>query len=524
MNFQKAIGLSYSRSSQMAGDHLKIRNILELNIRAEAISAGGNSFNGTHAELTSQEISAFNAGTFYQNITINGQSFGEGYVSNLQADPEGPDVQKKTYTATITITKPGELEKVLSSIDNNISQYIDNISENYNEQQEIHRKSISHTCSIKLNAPTDISGQINQILNGILADRNKLQSLFNIDPTDIYIFKNYSYDSKSQSYNFEQTREWVENDLSDNFNIIINQGSFQYSNGIITATFSVNITNIQSGGNIESRAQAALTKAVSYLNAQADSIFSSYSKYVTGEKDNLKNNIKTIQSLTFNRNEANCVASVTYSNSADIQDEGLVYWEYDIEKQELPDEIIISEQGNIIGSGKITNIDEINGSSEKYNNANQFFESNCSLNAAKTRAGNIGKCISQSISRGYGEGAINYRYSFSDNKSLLYNDNDGGEIKERKKIISNNNQSPLLLHSTFIIPEHKELLQKQLNILPNLKIHKSTISTNSKCSISDFKNNLFIPSDTSVVENFSISFSPSKRECVCETTYFEILN
>jgi hypothetical protein len=524
MNFSKAVGLSYSRRSEMAGDHLKIRNVLELNIRAEALSSGGTSFSATHSDLSGKESSAFNAGVFYQDITINGQSFGEGYVSNLQADPEGPDVQRKSYTATITITKPGELDKVLSSINQETSQYIDSVSENYNEQQETHRKIISHTCSIKLNAPTDISGQAKNILEGILEDRNKLRSLFDFSPEDVYIFKNYSYDSTSQSYNFEQTREWVDNDLSDPSNIIISQGSFQYSNGLITATFSVDVTNIQTGGNTESRAQAALAKAASYLDSQAQELFSSYSKYVEGSKDDLKNNIKTSQSLTFSRNEAKCTVSVTYSNSPDIPDNGLVYWEYGTETQKLADETIISEQGRIIGSGKVITIDEINGSSEKYDNAKEFFDSNCTRSAAKGRSGASGKCISESISRGYGEGTINYRYSFSDNESLLYDDEDGGETKERKKITNENKQDPLYLHSTFIIPEHKELLQKQANILPNLKVKSVNISTNSSCSISDFIPSLFKPSSPFVTDNLSIRFSPSKRECTCETTYFEILN
>ena len=522
MNFSNAVGVSYNRRSEMAGDHLKIRNVLEINIRSAAIG-NGQSFNQTHTEVAGKESDAFSSSVFYQDITINGVSFGSGYVSNLQAEPEGPDVQIKNYSATVTITKEGELDEILSSVNKQVSQYIDSISESYTEQTATHRKISTHSCSIKLNAPEDIGEQADSILKGILGDRNKLNSLFGFSDNGVYIFKNYNYDDESQSYNYENVKEWVENDLSDNSNIVVQQGSFQYSNGIITATFSVEITGITEGATVESRAQAALSKASSFLDNKADDLFSSYSGYVNGSKDPLKG-AKINQSLIFNRNEAKCTVSVTYTNSFDLQDNELIYWEYGVETQKLADETIVSEQGKIIGGGAIRSINELSGSPDKYDNAEQFFGSNCSRGSAKTRAGGDGVCISESISRNYGEGSIDYKYSFSDNDSLLYPEGDGGETKERKKINSENTQDELYLHSTFLIPELKELLQKQANLLPNLKIKRSTISTNSSCILSDFKQNLYKPAATQIGDTISIRFSPKKRECVCESRYFEILN
>jgi len=515
MNIENAIGVSYSRRAEMAGDHCKIRNVLELNIRAEAIGDGASATGGI---VAGKESSAFEG--FYQEISINGASFGSGYISNITADPEGTDVQKKTYTVTATITKEGDLDQFLPSVSKEISKHIDSISENYSEQQSSHRRIITHTCSIKTNAEEvpDLDG----VLEGILDDTNHLESLFDIDKKQVYRFKNYSYDDKSQSYNYEQTREWVENELSDASNIVISQGSFEYNNGIINATFSVEVTGIQ-GDTVEDRSESALRKASSFLDNKAADLFSSYSDFVIGSIEPLKE-IKTNQTIIFNRNEAKCSITVTYSNSLDIPDGGLVYWEYSTEEQKLADEIITSEQGRVIGGGVIREINETSGSSEKYTNADAFFESECSKSAAKNRAGGSGRCISESISRGYGEGIISYRYSFSDNKSLLFQDDDGGEAKERKKITSTNKQDPLFLHSTFLIPELKELLQKQDNVLPNLKINRTTITTNSACNISDFISNLFLASETQIIDSMSVRFSPKKREASCETTYYEILN
>lgn len=517
MNFENAIGVSYSRRAQMAGDHLAINYILELNIRGQLIGKDVSS------QLAGLSNNAFSGSNLYKNITINGVSFGQGYVSNLRADPDGPDVQNKVYTATVTITYGGDLDSIIKGIDKENSKYIESITENYSEQKQFHRRIINHSCSIKLNPPNKSNiGQ--SILDAILADRNKLNSLFGIPSKDVYKFINYTYDETSQSYNFEETKEWVENELSDDSNIVIQQSSFTYSNGIVNATFSVDITNI-SEGPIQSRAAAALSKAGSFIDKKASEIFSAYSGFIKGTVGPLKEEIKTSKSITFNRNEARCSVTITYSNSLDIQNE-FVYWEYSNEEQKLADEIITSEQGVVIGGGKIISINEINGSNEKFDNASAFFSSNCNSSSAQSRAGGDGILISESISRNYGEGTINYRYNFSNNKSLLFDGNDGGATIERKKITTLNKQSPLYLHSTFIIPQLKELLQQQPNLNPELKTHQVTITTNSSSNIDNFVNNLFIPGEDNniVIDNLSITFSPSKRECVCESSYFQINN
>lgn len=514
MNFENAVGVSYSRRAQMAGDHLPIRYLLEINIRCTAIGEGPSTL---HSQINEEE--AFAGSKFYQDISINGTSFGSGYVSNLQADPEGPDVKTKNYTATVTITKGGDLDSVIGAIDKDSSQYIDSISESYSQEKSSHRRIVTHACSIKFNQP---SAPDDSIIKGMLGDSSKLESLFGIDLASVYIFKNYSYDESSQSYNFQETREWVENELSDSSNIVIRQNSFQYSNGIITATTSVEVTNITEGASVQERADAALDKASSFLGDEAGGVFGSYSDLVIGKKDDLKS-LKVNESLILNRNEAKCTASTTFSNAPDITSNGLVYWEYGIETQILGDETIKSEEGTIIGAGVYISIDEIAGSANKYQNANDFFGSFCGRGEAKARCdGEI--CISESISRNYGEGTINYRYSFSNNKSLLYDDGDGGSTIERKKIISTNQQDPLSLHSTFIIPQLKELLQTQSNKLPNLNINSVNISTNSSCSLSDFVSNLYKPNNDEIADSLSIRFSPQKRECICEARYFKIGN
>lgn len=514
MDITNAVGLSYSRRAEMAGDHLKIRNVLEMNVRAEAIGPNPGS------QVAGKENQAFGGAGLYNSISINGVGFGPGYVSNLSADPEGPDVQRKTYTATITIPMEGDLDSVLSAISPEVSKSIDSISENYSIEESVHRRSVNHSFSIKLNHPNpgfDGSG----IVQACLESKNKLNNIFGLTPEESFNFKNYSYDEESQTWNYQNINEWVNNELSSAAFTIIQQSSFEYSNGVINATHSVEVTGNQEGSNAETRAQAALSEAAGFLGTDPSEIFGAYSGLIQDEKDPLKN-LTVAQTLTLNRNEAKATASTTYTNAFDLQ-EGLAYWEYSIEKQELADETINSEQGKVFGGGLIRAINELGGSQEKYGNAASFFGGNCTSGAAAGRCGG-GTLISESISRGYGEGTISYRYSFSNNKSLLFSNNDGGAAPERKKIISENTQESLNLHSTFIIPERKEILQEQDNLLPNLKIKRTTITTNGVEKLGTYIGSLFKPSDVSIVDSVSIRYSPVKRECTAETTYYDILN
>lgn len=520
MNFENAVGVSFNRSINMAGDHLPINYILELNIRAEALSIGGEDYSATHSEVASQSDSAL--GIFYQDISINGQSFGSGYVRNISADPEGPDTQRKTYSATVVIPKEGQLDEVLPSVSKELSKEIENISESYTESRATHRVIVNHSCSVKLNPRGEGSdSQGKTILEGILKNEDKLESLFNIDKNQVYDFKNYTFDSESETYNFQSNKEWVENQESDENTIVIKNGSFEYSNGIINATFSVEITGNVEGSNIEERSKAALEKASGYINSSSEELYNRYKTYIPGTHGPLKE-MKVNKTIIFNRNEAKCTVTVTQSNSQDLQD-GFVYWDYSIETQELAAETISSENGTIIGGDEFISLNELTGSENKFTNAEAFLNGEASLSSALGRSKG-GKCIRESITRGYGEGIIRYSYSFSNNPSLLYGAQDGGSTIKRKQIDLENEQDPLSLFSTFLIPESKELLQQQKNLLPNLKIKTSNITTNSTATIGNFIGDLYKPSQGQIAENISIRFSPKKRECVCETRYLEIIN
>jgi hypothetical protein len=517
MNFENTVGVSFNRTSEFAGDHVRLKTTLEMNIRAESI---GNSPEDIQSLINDQSEEGI--GNFYQDISINGVSMGEGYVRSINADPNGTDTQKKTYTATIVISKEGNLDEILPSVTKEDSKYIDSISESFSREQSSHRFTISHTCSVQLNPKERSEGfsSADAILSGILEEQSYLTSLFDIESKDVYKIKNYSFDESSNSYNYEETREYVENELSDDKNIVIKTGSFNYTNGNIIATFSAEITGISV--EEESRRQDALEKAVELLSSSAQYLFDNYSGSIPGTHETLKST-PINKTLTFNRNEAKCTVAVVYSNSLDMMEEE-VYWEYTSETQILADEIIISENGNIIG-GNI--IDIINngtvGESRKYNLVESFFNSTCNIDSVKSRVNGVIP-ISESISRNYTNGSIRYNYSFSNNGSLNYSSADDVDTPDRKIVKSLNLQKDLTLHSTFVIPEFKELLQAQPNLLPKLNTVKNNISTNSTATIDSFLGYVENPSDNYVIDSITFQFSPKKREFSSETSYFEILD
>jgi len=530
MNFDKVIGVSFNRRSEFMGDHLRLKTILDLNIQAESISSsGGDSFSGTQGKIVSLENQAFGGQTFYQNITINGVGFGSGYVTNLTASPDGPDTQKKTYSATVTIISEGNLDEILPSVDKTSSKFIDSISESFTRQQENHRFSVNHTCSIRVNptAPQQGFSLSDKLLKGILGDQNKLESIFDLDVEETYAPKNYSFDEQSQSYNYQQSYEYLKNDLSDKDCIVIQNNTFNYSNGVINITVATEITGNGKNQTLEQRGQKALQKAADIISQNVDRGLFSYNSLIQGNHKSLQM-YPINQTLVFSKTEGKCSVTVNYTNSEELNGSSgtFAYWEYTTEEQKSIDENIYSEQGTIIGGGIINSANETSPSEKKFITADGFFKNNCDINSAMSRSeGSDLKAISESISRSYSEGIVRYNYTFSDNKTLTYSSNDTNKI-DRKVVNSSNLQKELFLHSTFIIPEYKELLQIQPNLQPELKTKNSNISINSQAKFSDLINlvdfETFYSDPQLIVDSIVYRFSPKKREFSADLNYYQL--
>ena len=163
---------------------------------------------------------------------------------------------------------------------------------------------------------------------------------------------------------------------------------------------------------------------------------------------------------------------------------------------------------------------------EKFKTAESFFKSNCSISNIVSRFnGNNLKAISESVSRNYSEGIIRYNYTFSNNKTLTYTSNDIERI-DRKVTNSLNLQKELQLYSTFVIPEFKELLQKQPNLLPESKSKRSNISINSKAKFADLIGladfNDILEDDELITDSVTFRFSPKKREFSADLNYYQL--
>jgi hypothetical protein len=530
MNFDNVIGVSFNRRSEFMGDHLRLKTILDLNIQAESISSSnGDGFTGTQVKIVGLENQAFSGRTFYQNISINGISFGSGYVSNLTANPEGSDTQKKTYSATVTIISEGSLDEILPSIDKNSSKFIDSISESFSRQQESHRYTVTHTCSVRVNPLSKEVGKSlsEKILKGILSDNNNLNSIFDFSLEKAFSPKNYSYDEESQSYNFEETYEYVRNEFSDNECIIIQNNSTSYTNGIITININAEITGNGDGQDLQARGAAALNKADLFLNQQDDKGLFSYSALIPGNHSPIQFH-PINKTLVFNKTEAKCSISIVYTNSQELQALAgdFVYWEYSNEEQKSTDENIYSEQGTIIGGNELISANETSGEEKKFQIADNFFKNKCSFSQVFQRIGDSNaKILSKSISRSYSEGIIRYSYTFSNNKSILYSGEDIDQI-DRKRIDSKNIQKELNLFSTFLIPEYKELLQKQKNLKPELKIERSIININSKAKLNELISlinfNSILNSQELIIDSLIFRFSPKKREFESNLNYYQL--
>ena len=130
MNIDKAKGISFTKRFEYLGDNVLLKRVLEISVECESLGTDMTAIHGVIDVLSNEAFVP--KGTLREDISINGTSFGNGYIQSIVANPEGPDQQRKTYTVNIIIEEAGELDKVISGINSALALSIESISENYN--------------------------------------------------------------------------------------------------------------------------------------------------------------------------------------------------------------------------------------------------------------------------------------------------------------------------------------------------------------------------------------------------------
>jgi len=533
LTFNNISVLSANSSSEFFGEQLRYKSLLELSIEGNFIDLSSNTYTAIHNAINAYETDAFGTNKpFYNNININGISFGRGYVRNFSTSPDGPDVGLKKYTINITIpvssdnqnfnilTTSSDFGGLNLSNDLNL-KFIQNFSESSSfTKGEGIKDSYSQNISItvvpeqKNNAKTIASGFIQRFLNN-----NNLSSL--IASVAAYNKGNNIRKRHDQTYDdntgtFSVNSNWVfyprsSDGSGDNDVIVIRNVTVNYdSQGVINITEDGDCTT-NTNENEQVRSVKALQKASQLLN-------SAWSRINTGYIDTSKHNPLINQPLSKNATsipfQGKATYSITFTNSKEVV-ANTGYWSYNIVINQ-------TQGGDFIGneSGEITGKGELLTNKQKYNTALGYW--NNIKNSIKSRIqayinGDISE-ISSSQVHSEIDGKISYNYSLSNNKSLTVTQN---ITKTVTSITEDYNRN---LFSTFNIIGRKEIAQIQKNRLQNnIQINvvmngkfTTTLSTyiNAATSIaSSYKQG-------GKLADINYNYSPLNREFSLNATYF----
>lgn len=546
MKIDKAKGISFTKRFEYLGDNALLKRVLEISVECESL---GTDISAVHGVIESLSNEAFpSKGILRENITINGTSFGNGYIQSIVANPEGPDQQRKTYTVNVVIEEAGELDKIINGINSTLTLSIESISENYNISKDKKINNFSHEVEIKLNSDSKPQAFQNakSIADAIYKDTTKLESLLKSIQFPASFtqkkFKETDFDSASCTYRSNQN--WItydNNTRNTDPNILASfQNRFEFvENGFANITLTVEAIG-NSDGDLNARfdiAKQFVTGQEQALKDVAETIFNAFidTGKLQGEKQDLQKT-PISKTVVFSRNEAKASLTLVFTNNLEIDEQKKCIIEYS--NTESLDGVVInvSEEGSVSGLLGVPNTyaNSITDGTPKYDVAKAAFDQ--IKGQIKTRcedftsAGGTFKITRKSETHAYNEGAIKYSYTYSNDKGLLYNDeNDDLTIIRRES--EQSSKEPYNELKTFAVytplgEDKFQILQEHSNKVFEREVKTTTRSVLSTKKLDEIFGALNLsntqPNQNSLLENLNIKYSSSNRQVVTTQTILTI--
>ena len=451
LNFENASVLDYSHVHDFFGEGV-VRWRVTKNIQVQGYVLALQQTVGVASTWTG--IAGFVSNSVdYDDIQLNGISFGNGRVNSLSF-AEGNDVQKKAYTASLTVWGSGDLSSLAGSyyagIDFSSFQQIESLSESFSYAlNEAGNKAYTHNISLKTNSGYGLGNPINiakQIASGLMASTNLTGFLYN---TGYSIKKRYqeNYNLVTNECSWTENSEFVNN---------LNYYSLSYTNSIKTEANG--ITSVTENGDIKGLAVPLSGSAASGLAAQmplfvgrATGMFANYgppSGYPL-------NSLPITKQFDINSFEGTIKYDIAYSN--DPRYSGAYSWEYTQQLDCSEDGTrTVVENGNIIGFGRRL-LDKYPNAQTGWANvqpgisgrAIRFYNSNGG-------AGTGLYLVTQAQTNSAFNGTISYNYKHTDDLSIQ----PGNGVRKIK--IDVTDDLPVSLVNKFAIVNTKELAQNSM--------------------------------------------------------------
>jgi hypothetical protein len=457
MDFPNVKLLGYTHSNNFLGEkNFRYSSVATLTINGYILDLVETSGVKTVIEACENLSSALGSN---QSIMINGNSYGEGRITNISFD-SGNWVRVTEYTATIEIFKKASLFAFSDAAFNggvvgslgDISQYVEDFSENYSLDYDSNGDFLNGSQSINLSFSSLFAGDrvsaakalavslfanskaIDLVHDPLGAPASDLKEFFsetyNLIDGSCSFTRNFSHPNNSNCYSEKRST------------------SFDFGeDGIVTVTESSTIKGECGDGDaIFNNALSRFNSVIGSAYSRCSSVFSSYKTKggITIEKDLIDKVVqKTVKK---NRFSGVIEYSVSFNNDPANEDECVTEKVLEVSRSE--DFIwTVSARGSFIGVGKIGSVEKFNSafacwtaySGSVEGDASVFYSSNVS----NPRALNL--ITKGNTSEPY-KGVVSYDYSFTDDPSI----NMSSPV--RRKILTVTEGFATQIHNDFLIP------------------------------------------------------------------------
>jgi len=444
--------LKYSHTPVLLDAGLRFRIEKRLSIIGRL--ADINNTSGVNS-LNTKEQQVLTAATDYDDIVLNGVSFGVGRIDNIQFDG-GVMVRDENYTYDITCYEEGDLFNATNGVYQGLSwtnaKNIETLSESLSYQEDKDgTQNYSHSVEIKFTNYSSATAGINsaKTLASIFFNAKSGLGAFLGDFTGISSAKKLhseSYNLIDCSCSFTETCS-IPKERYGNYSKSFNYSVSKETNGFVTVTEQCSIKGLTTPPY--AGAQEGLNSLLPGAFARCSDI---YDVYDFSDAPLFESPVS--RAISINKFTGEISIESVYSN--DPKYHLLATWEYTLEcSRDEQNYYTITESGRVNGHGRPL--------VEKMGNAVSFFNATVApdilarvtdlYSAASGRSLSL-FLTSQSDSRDEYGGSINYSRSYTD--SNLYS---SGDI--RKTEVSIVHSKPTHLVQNYNIFNHKEIVQSQ---------------------------------------------------------------
>jgi hypothetical protein len=458
MNFQDVKLLAYEHKNNFWGDKsFRYGSTISMSIKGHVLNLS-NVF-GVKGTFSICKALSDSLGS-YQDITINGQSYGTGKIKKVEFD-SGNWVRATEYTASIEIIQEGSFfdfgdkefdQQIINSIKGGV-YFLEDFSESYSADYSSNEDSISGTHSVDVKMSTLYSGDkilFAKNLASVIFSKTfveKLSEKAYVKPSELLRKDYYSenYDTINGACGFK--RNFSYSNTTDCFSkkrsITINLGE----DGITNVTESNSIQGECLNSTLFDSAEAGFSSEIPGAFTRCLAVFTTY-RTQFGIVNTLINK-ELERSVKRNKFTGEIQYSVTFTN--DKRRKGNYNYEYTLDLSRSEDFIWSAvEAGSVIGDGVI-------GSAQRFDNAltgwgiesgnitsrvESFYGSNASIKPNPSSLKFIGKSVTHSPF----DGMVSYSWSYTDDLTLNMN----GDV--RRISIDITDLEPVRVHNDFIIP------------------------------------------------------------------------